>query len=133
EENIDVVERTLDEIGIRDKKKVLVFNKIDKIEPAELSELKKMYPDALYVSAERGIGIRKVKDRLEILIEEDYVDFRYKIPFNQYKAVSHLHDVAVIEQEQYDPDDVTISGRMSREDQRKFEALLSELNGTLED
>ncbi|MEX0771006.1 MAG: GTPase HflX, partial [Balneolaceae bacterium] len=86
EEYIDVVERTLDEIGIRDKKKVLVFNKIDKIEPAELSELKKMYPDALYVSAERGIGIRKVKDRLEILIEEDYVDFRYKIPFNQYKA-----------------------------------------------
>lgn len=132
DEYMDVVEKTLDDIGIKDKKKVVVFNKIDKIDPQKLAELKKMYPDALYVSAERGIGMRKLKDRLEILIEEDYVDFRYKIPFNQYKAVAYLHDVAVIEQEKYDPEDVTVMGSMSREDQRKFEALLSELNGTPE-
>lgn len=132
EEYIEVVEKTLEDIGIQEKKSILVFNKIDLIDPQKLLELKKEFPNAVYVSAERGIGMRKLKDRLEILIEEDYVDFKYKVPFSQYKAVAYLHDVAVIDQEKYGPDDVAIRGRMSREDQSKFEALLSDLNEALE-
>jgi len=130
EEYIDVVDRTLDEIGIRDKKKVLVFNKIDRLEPEKLIELKRSYPMGIYVSAIRGIGLGKIKKRMESLIEVDYVDFKYKIPLTQYKAAAFLHQVAVIEKEQFEPEEVIISGIISKTDQSKLEALLTELNGT---
>lgn len=129
EEYIDVVNRTLDEIGIKGQKKLLVFNKIDRLEPDKLTELKRNYPGAVFLSAFRGIGLGKLKDRLENLIEEDYVDFRYRIPLTQYKAAAFLHQVAVIDKELYEHEEVTISGSMSKADRNKLEAMLVELNG----
>lgn len=132
-EYIEVVDKTLDEIGIRGKKKVLVFNKIDRIEPEKLKELKQTYPGAIYVSAVRGIGLGKLKERLEKLIEEDYVDFKYKIPLTQYKAAAFLHEVAVIEEEQFEAEEVIISGMISKKDQMKLKTLLTELNAATSD
>lgn len=129
EEYIEVVNRTLDEIGIIGKKKLLVFNKIDRLDPEKLTELKRNYPGAIFLSAIRGIGLGKLKNRLENLIEEDYVDFQYKIPLTQFKAAAFLHEVAVIDKEQYEHEEVTISGSMSKADQNKLETMLIELNG----
>jgi GTPase len=131
DEYIEVVDRTLDEIGIRDKKKVLLFNKIDRLEPDSLTELKRSYPNALFVSAVRGIGLGKIKEKLEKLIEEDYVKFEYKIPMAHYKAAAFLHKVAVIEKEQFEADEVILGGTVSKTDQRKVELMLEELKETV--
>ncbi|MEX1063457.1 MAG: GTPase HflX [Balneolaceae bacterium] len=127
-EYIDIVERTLDEIGIRNKKQLLLFNKIDRLKPEMLVELKRSYPGAVYVSAFRGIGLNKLKERIVNLIEEDYVDFKYKIPLTQYKAAAFLHEVAVVEKEQFEPEEVIITGSMSKRNKKKMESMLTELN-----
>ncbi|MEX0648630.1 MAG: GTPase HflX [Balneolaceae bacterium] len=124
---IDVVKKTLEELGIENKKHILVFNKIDRLEPMKLINLKKEHPGALFVSAFRGIGLGKLKERLKNLIEEDYESFSYNVPMSQYKAVAFLHEVAIINTEQYEGDEVTIEGSISKSDQKRFEAMLSEL------
>lgn len=124
---IDVVIKTLEELGIENKKHILVFNKIDKLEPMKLINLKKEHPGALFVSAFRGIGLGKLKERLKNLIEEDYISFSYNVPMSQYKAAAFLHEVAIINNEHYDGDEVTIEGSVSKSDQKRFEAMLSEL------
>lgn len=127
EDYIDVVNKTLEELGIQNAKKILVFNKIDLLLPEELINLKREYPGAVYVSAHREIGIGKLEERLEKLIEEDYVAFSYNVPLSHYKAVAFLHEVAVIDKELYEENSVQIKGSTSKADREKFEAMLSDI------
>lgn len=124
---IEVVESTLDELGIENVKSVLVFNKIDLLDPEKLIELKKEYPDSIFVSAFRGIGINKLHDVIEQLIEEDYVPFAYNVPMSHYKAVAYLHEVGVIDREHFEGNHVTVEGTTSKADRDKFESMLSDI------
>ncbi|MDZ7718181.1 MAG: GTPase HflX [Balneolaceae bacterium] len=125
---IEVVEDTLEEMGIHQPNKMLVFNKIDLLEPEKLIGLKKEFPDATFVSAIRGIGLGKLEDELENLIEEDYVDFSYNVPMSHYKAVAYLHEVAVVNKEQYEGNNVSIAGSTSKADRDRFESMLADIN-----
>lgn len=127
EEYIDIVDSTLKDLEIGDYKKILVFNKIDLMEPADLTELRKNYPGAIFVSAYRSIGITKLQDRLESLIEEDYVTMEYEIPMSHYKAVAFLHNVAIVDSEQFEGNSVKIRGSASKKDKSRFEAMLDNL------
>jgi GTP-binding protein HflX len=124
---IEVVENTLDELDANSTKKILVFNKIDLLEPDRLIELKKEYPGAVYVSAYRGIGLNKLLERLESIIEEDYVKFAYNVPMSHYKAVAFLHDVARITREHFEGNSVTIEGTTSKADRNRFESMLADI------
>jgi GTPase len=127
EDYIDVVNKTLEELGVRNAKKILVFNKIDLLPPEELINLKREYPGAVYVSAEREIGIGKLEEMLEKLIEEDYVAFSYNVPLSHYKAVAFLHEVALIDKELYEGNSVYIKGSATKADRDKFEAMLADI------
>src|SRR5699024_1337707 len=51
EDYIEVVNETLEDMGAsNDNKTLLVFNKIDAIEPHRITELKHRYPDAVFIS-----------------------------------------------------------------------------------
>jgi GTPase len=56
EDYIEVVKNTLEDIGVEKTKTLLVFNKIDTLEPARLIELKKEYPGALVCISLPGDG-----------------------------------------------------------------------------
>lgn len=127
EDYIDVVNKTLEELGIHDPRKLLVFNKIDLLSAEELINLKREYPGAVYVSAHREIGIAKLEERLEKQIEEDYIAFSYNVPLSHYKAVAFLHEVAVIIKEHYEGNSVQIKGTTSKADRDKFESMLSDI------
>lgn len=127
EDYIEVVENTLDELNANSKKKILVINKIDIIEPQRLIELKKEFPDAVFVSAFRGIGLNRLLERVESLIEEDYVTFAYIVPMSHYKAVAYLHEVAVISKEHFEGNSVTIEGTTSKADRNRFESMLADI------
>jgi GTPase len=124
---IEVVENTLKELGIENKRTLLVFNKIDLIDPDRLIELKKERPGSIYVSAFRGIGITKLQEKLEKLIEEDYVSFAYNVPMSHYKAVAYLHEVAIVNREHFEGNHVTIEGTASKTERDRFESMLSEI------
>lgn len=124
---IDVVNDTLEDLDVNGDKHVLVFNKIDKVDPKDLVELKKGFPSALFVSAERNIGLDKLQNRIQQLIEEDYEPFSYNVPLEYYKAVAFLHDVGVVENEHYEKDYVIVKGSITRADRDRFESMLSDL------
>ena len=127
EDYIEVVNDTLEELGIEDTRKVLVFNKIDLVEPTRLMELKKEYPGALFVSGERGMGLDKLQARIEHLIEEDYISFRYNVPMAHYKAVAFLHEVGVVENEHFEDDYVIVEGSVKKSDRDRFQTMLDKL------
>ncbi len=124
---IDVVETTLEDLEVTGLKKVIVFNKIDKVEPSRLMELKKGFPGAIFVSAERSIGLDKLQDRIELMIEEDYDPFTFTVPMAHYKAVAFLYDVGVVDNEHFEGNSVTIKGSITKADRNRFETMLEKL------
>lgn len=59
------VDKTLEEMGLKSRPKILVFNKADKVEyPAEIKRAQAEYPQAEFISALKGIRVDALKDRL---------------------------------------------------------------------
>lgn len=128
---IEVVETTLEDLDVTGLKKVLVFNKIDLVNPSRLMELKKGFAGALFVSAERSMGLDKLQGRIEQMIEEDYESFSYKVPVEHYKAVSFLHDAGIVEDEKFEGNSVVISGSIKEKDRKRFKSMLEKLETAL--
>lgn len=102
EEHKEVVQRTLLELGVKDKPTLLVFNKIDAIEdPADLQALKNTYPDAAFVSALRGIGLTELREKLVTTIDAGFEEIETILPVADQKAIQHIRSMADILEEEY--------------------------------
>ena len=130
EDYIEVVNNTLEELEVNKTRKILVFNKIDLLDPHRLVELKKEYPGAQFVSGERHIGLINLQNRIESLIEEDYVSFSYNVPVAYYKAVAYLHESANVDSEHFEENYVIVKGSITKEEQSRFESILDDLETT---
>lgn len=74
EEQIQVVQDTLIEIKANLNRVILIFNKIDLIQNKDqLDLLATKYPDAVFISAARGINVNALIDKIERYISENYV------------------------------------------------------------
>ena len=102
EDYIRVVNETLEELEALEKPTLLVFNKVDTLEePGILQSLREDYPEAVFVSALRGIGLEELKTRLLDVIEADFVERTAYLPVTEAKAISHIHDVADVLSQDY--------------------------------
>ncbi|HET6567309.1 MAG TPA: GTPase HflX [Rhodothermales bacterium] len=102
DDHIRVVRETLKELGALDKPALLVFNKADAIEEHGLfGALRAEYPDAVFVSALRGIGIEELKQRLATLIEGDFIEETACIPVTEARLIAHIHSAAEVLSQEY--------------------------------
>ena len=95
EDHIRVVNTTLKEIGADGKPTLMVFNKMDVLEERGLiPQLRATYPDAAFVSALRGIGLDRLKEKLVGVMEADYSERLVYLPATEGKAYAHIYRVA---------------------------------------
>ncbi|HET6527565.1 MAG TPA: GTPase HflX [Balneolaceae bacterium] len=129
EEYINVVDETLKEMDAKDKKTLLVFNKMDSIDAHRIAELKQAYPDSAFISAERGIGLGKLEERIQELIEEDFVTKTMTIPASKYEGVAFLHREAKIIEKKYIGSDIKLTFDIAKADLKRLKTIISN-NGT---
>jgi GTPase len=104
-EYIQVVHQTLKEIGAEDKPEILVLNKIDLIsEESQFNALRSDWPDAVFVSAIRGIGIDSLNDLIAERTSSEYELMDLKVPVSNYRAIAYIHDNAEVESLRYEED-----------------------------
>lgn len=125
---IDVVDDTLEDMEVSDKKNLLVFNKMDAIDTHRITELKRGYPDAVFISAERGIGLDKLEGRIKELIEEDFVTETMMIPAAKYEGVAFLHREANILEKKYVGSDVKVTFRIDKADLMRLNTILDNID-----
>src|SRR5205823_2570977 len=68
EEQIEIVEKTLHDLKAAGKPTIMVFNKIDLLDEerkAFAQSMRTRFPHAVFISANRGIGIGQLKDEIE--------------------------------------------------------------------
>lgn len=96
-EHIQVVERTLVELGVDQRPSLMVFNKVDALEDRLLMhDLETEHPGCVFVSAERGINLQRLLTRMQETFEETSVTLRLLVPYDHMRDVSLVYDDAEV-------------------------------------
>jgi GTP-binding protein HflX len=115
EEQISVVNDTLDELITQPKPTIMVFNKIDKLENRNIiGHLNDTYPNTVFISAARGINMKTLEDRIMHILDENISEQTMTFGQNDYQVISQIHDMAEILDKKYNGEEITIRFRMNR-------------------
>jgi GTPase len=97
EEQISVVKDTLNEIGAAGRKTVEVFNKVDQLKDFEkLNHLMEEYPDAVFISAQKGLNVEKLLNKVKDDLSKEYIERIIRIKKDNYKLLSNIYKLAEV-------------------------------------
>lgn len=126
EDHIRVVDETLRELGCEKKHIIRVFNKVDALnDKTRIEFLQNKFPDSVIISAERGINISVLLDKLIALTDSDTKERTISLPIEQAHMVHKFHEIADVQDEKYDEKRIQLKLRIKEENLGKFEVLLS--------
>jgi GTP-binding protein HflX len=97
---IAAVREVLAEIDALDVPELLVFNKIDAVDPATLLRLRRLAPDAALVSARTGAGIAQLQALIEVRLPRPDLEVHVLLPYSRGDLVARVYeDADVLERE----------------------------------
>lgn len=124
-EHIAVVNSTLEELKANEIPMILVFNKIDAIQEREtLRELAHQFPEAICISAQRGINIETLKETIAEKLQHDWKEETLVIPQSNNRLLAQLHEVAEIVSKEYEGNDIIVKIRIQKKVSEAVEKLL---------
>ncbi len=124
EHQIEAVNGVLKEMKLEKRPVILIFNKIDLVESQEvLLRAKTAYPDAVFISAGRGIGIGKLIELISNKATEGFTVEKFKIPVNDARSIAKLHELGHVIAQEYNEDSCILRVRLSNQNASKFRSL----------
>jgi GTP-binding protein HflX len=87
-EQMEIADQTLQSINGSHVKTLYAFNKIDAIDPDTLDGLKKRYPDAVFISARRLIGLDDLERRIHETLLGRTLRVQVKIPVGDGRGIA---------------------------------------------
>ena len=132
EDHIQVVNDTLQEIGVDNVPSLMVFNKIDLLpDRSALPLLAAQFPGSVFISATRGINILGLRGQILDLLQSEFQEEVLTIPQDQQRLISHLHSVAEITDKQYVENDVILRVRVPKKHREQFLKLMAQRENPL--
>ncbi|MEU0541381.1 GTPase HflX [Nocardia sp. NPDC005978] len=86
----EVITDVLRETGTPAPPEMLVVNKIDALDPMELTQLRGWLPEASFVSAQTGQGIEELRERLATALNLD-VEVSVLLPYTRGDLLARIH------------------------------------------
>lgn len=112
---IDAVNAVLDELGLTDHPKLIVLNKCDKVpDRSFLDVLQARHPEAITISAARGIGLDRLEQAVRETLHEQALEAEIETTVANGRVLAYLAQHAHIRDRRYDEDRVAISCRLPR-------------------
>ncbi len=121
EDQIRIVQETLEDLGAGDTTTVMVFNKIDRLQDRSfLPTLAEKYPNSVFISAARGINILGLKEEVSKLLEKEFSVEEIVLPGSRQKLIAQLYDIGEVLERTYEDDRVVMKIRMHRRDRERY-------------
>jgi GTP-binding protein HflX len=115
EEQMSVVNETLEDLGAAGKPTIIVFNKIDRLENRNvIGYLTTNHPDAVFVSATRGIRMSALREYLVARLDGQVVEQTLTVKAADYRTIALLHETAEVLEKSYDGETITIRYRIRK-------------------
>lgn len=125
EDHIKVVEETLKDFGSKDKKVVLIFNKIDLLkDKSKIDFIRNNHKDCILISAKRGMNISLLKSKLRELVEDNFIEEKIRLKLNESKKVSQIHSLAEVIKTDYTDDEIKIHYKSSKQNSEKIKKII---------
>lgn len=105
-------EGVLKELGVNDKKHILVYNKVDKL---ELDIYPKSQEDIVYISAKQGINMDKLLNMIEIALMENTYSVSLMLPYERGDIFSRIKDKYNVENFEYGENGITLDVNFDEE------------------
>lgn len=116
EDQIKAVRQVLVEIGeSRDgtmPHELLVVNKTDAAGDLQLARLRHLLPDAVFVSARRGVGIDRLRTRIAELLPRPEVDVELLLPYAEGSLVARVHAEGEVLASEHTPEGTRMRARV---------------------
>ncbi len=118
EEQITAVREVLTEIGAEHgamPHELLVVNKVDAAGDLQLARLRHLLPQAVFVSAHRGDGITRLRERIAELLPRPEVELELLLPYAQGSLVARIHSEGEVLAEDHLPEGTRLCARVGPE------------------
>jgi GTP-binding protein HflX len=123
----DTTMKVLGDLGAEEKRMILVFNKIDKIEPrAALDPLRRSFPGAHFVSVHTGEGIDGLLEHMAEEVSGEARICKLQIPVSQGDKLARLHRSAKVLQTEYTDDLVCVTAVLPARLAADYSAFIQE-------
>lgn len=113
EKKRDAVNEILDQIGAKDIRRVLVFNKCDLLDADGLSSLRTYHSDAVFVSAEEETGLAALLHRIAEEASAGDTTLTALIPYEKGILMKMVHERCQVIREQYQGGGLLVTARVS--------------------
>ena len=91
-EQFNSVREVLTEIGADNIPEIIAINKCDRISDERMGELKRIFPEALFVSANSGLGIDLLLQRIDDRLPDPSVEIMLTIPYSRGELLAKVHE-----------------------------------------
>lgn len=85
------VDSILKDLELKEKERLLVFNKIDRVDAAVLEKMERRYPESVFVSALAGQGLEDLKEEICCRLASNFIEVVVKVPISRMDIVNFLH------------------------------------------
>lgn len=99
---MDVTLEVLHEIQADEAPRLLVLNKMDKVDDERRAMLTREYPDAIQISAKAPEGVALAREAIVRFFERDMVEEDIVVPYSHQRVVSSIHEACRVLAETYD-------------------------------
>ncbi len=109
---LEAVDRTLREIHADERPRLLVFNKVDRLDAAERRALQRRWPRAVQVSAATGEGLELLRRRIDAELTKDLRAVDLFVPYTEGARLAELYELAGRVQQQHTAEGVLVHARL---------------------
>jgi GTP-binding protein HflX len=135
------VMQTLEDLGVDDRPMVYALNKIDAMTDASPEALAERANEigipagAIGISAQKGIGLGDLLNRVEAMLEVEagFIPVEVKIPFDQSALVDRFHALGRVDERSFDAIGTTLVGHLPERDLGRFDPYIRRLDNTKDD
>lgn len=114
DKQMHIVYETLDRLGVRNKKIVTLFNKMDqRTDDEPLQDFRADH--ILMISAARNEGLNEIKELLQEMIREDKVYVERVVPYAQAGMIQLVREKGELVSEEYVPEGIAIKAYVPME------------------
>lgn len=91
-EQFNSVREVLTEIGADNIPEIIAVNKCDRVNDEQLRDLRRIFPEAVFVSAYSGLGIESLLNIVDTRLPDPSVEIMMNIPYSRGDLLAKVHE-----------------------------------------
>lgn len=127
QDQIKVVEDTLNDLGAGEIPTIMVFNKIDLLQDRSILQvLLEKYRNCVFISAVRGINILGLKNQIIKLLENEFIVKQISIHSSEQKLLAKIYNIGEVIERVYESDMIKLTIRIRRNEIGKIQNIIDD-------